>query len=369
MPHAIPTSQRRKSSNDRKNDLIRRLVDMARSLVMSEREERPSPADALDWVLLREVAPLTATEEASFQAWLAADSANPGAYDEALRRQQIGRLARAAIGPAPDIALVTKFPGATVHAPGPARSRRWLFGGVGALAASIAIGAIVVPSLLGETYRTVVGERRMVTLSDGSTVHLNGATEIRVRFSDALRRIELGDGEALFEVAHNPARPLEVQVRDRIVRAVGTGFNIDIQASAISVAVTDGTVAVLPAATSAHGAADAVRVEKGFGVSYAPKRAPGAVHPVAIDQIGAWRRDVLIFDDLPFEDILVALRRRYPGSFAIADARFASRRFSGTVTMRDRDQTIQNFARALRIQVQQTGPDQFLFAASTKSGN
>ncbi len=333
--------------------------------------DRTDPSDqALEWVLRHELQRPTASDEAAFQAWLAADQTHLHLYDDAVRTYTIANAARRALGPVAPSNVVTPFPTIappSVSAPPSAlRSRRWLLGGAGALAASVALVALV-PVLRGDVYRTDVGERRMVTLADGSTVHLNGATEIRVRFSDNARRIDLRDGQAMFEVAHDPARPFDVWARDRIVRAVGTSFDIDMQAQTVSVAVDDGVVAILPAESGGNVDTATLRLEKGFALSYAGGQAPGAARAISLDQIGAWRRDMLIFDDVPLETIVAALARRYPGRFAVANRRPSSRRFSGSIVLRERNQTVRDLGRMLSIQVQQRG-DQFDFASVTKSG-
>lgn len=316
---------------------------------MNPADSLPPPQDALDWLLLRELGAPDPAREAAFQAWLAADPLHGGLYAEALRTHRMGQLARIAAAPEPQSVRQR-----------PVTSRRAWAGSAAALAAGLALAMVFGPALLWDSYATAVGERRMVTLADGSTVHLNGATEVRVRFTGDARRIELRGGEALFEVAHDPSRPFRVQAGDRIVQAVGTGFDIDLRADAVSVAVTDGVVALLPD----DGNGQPVRLEKGHAISYAPAQAPGKIRQVAIEQIGTWRRDVLFFDDAPLETIAVALRRRYPGQFVIADPRLGGRRFSGTITLRERNSTLRDLSRALSVRLQEKPGDRFEFVAA-----
>src|SRR3546814_3966246 len=78
-----------------------------------------------------------------------------------------------------------------------------------------------------DLYRTVLGERRVVTLADGSTVSLDAASEVRVAYSERARELALVRGQARFDVAHDPRRPFAVQARDQRVVATGTAFNVD----------------------------------------------------------------------------------------------------------------------------------------------
>lgn len=93
-----------------------------------------------------------------------------------------------------------------------------------ALAASLAAGVFFWQGR--DTYATGIGEQRVLQLTDGSRVRLDTASKMRVRFTAGERRIELAEGQALFEVAHNPARPFVVSTTDASVTAVGTVFEV-----------------------------------------------------------------------------------------------------------------------------------------------
>jgi transmembrane sensor len=113
-------------------------------------------------------------------------------------------------------------------------------------------------------YTTDVGERRSITLADGSTVDLNARSKLRVEFSDKERRVELLDGQALFQVAKDKNRPFIVASGDATVRAVGTQFDVYRKANGTTVTVIEGRVAVYstahaePAATAPASAPSAI---------------------------------------------------------------------------------------------------------------
>jgi transmembrane sensor len=97
-------------------------------------------------------------------------------------------------------------------------------------------------------YSTDIGERRSITLADGSTVDLNARSKLRIEFSSAERRVELLDGQALFQVAKDKQRPFIVHCRDATVRAVGTQFDVYRKDSGTTVTVLEGRVAVYSSA-------------------------------------------------------------------------------------------------------------------------
>lgn len=110
-------------------------------------------------------------------------------------------------------------------------------------------------------FQTEIGEQRSVLLGDGSLITLNTASEIEVKYTEDRRFIRLVRGEALFEVAHDPNRPFDVDTGKAVVRAVGTRFNIDRRANRTTVSVVQGKVQVMTeqpkkdARTAAHDSA------------------------------------------------------------------------------------------------------------------
>ena len=155
-----------------------------------------------------------------------------------------------------------------------------------ALAASIVI-TCVTASLLAwlavqwhSTYATDIGERRSITLEDGSTIDLNARSKVRIKFSKGERDVELLQGQALFGVTHDVARPFVVRSGTAVVRAVGTQFDVYRKRSGTTVTVVEGRVAVYsndphpPAAPSAPAAAG-----EGQGVRIPPPSNAESVLP------------------------------------------------------------------------------------------
>jgi transmembrane sensor len=124
-----------------------------------------------------------------------------------------------------------------------------------AIAASITAVAVVggtltMLELSAPTYATALGEQRSIQFADGSTVELNSRSKIRVKYSKQERDIELLEGQALFQVAHDVSRPFIVAVGATRVRAVGTQFDVYKKSNGTVVTVVEGRVAVYSARTS-----------------------------------------------------------------------------------------------------------------------
>lgn len=175
---------------------------------------------AADWAA-RADRGLTAEEEAGLDTWLAGDVRRPGAYAR-MRAAALESHRAAALGPHYD---PSDF--APTRNAGPSRRRVMLAGG-GLLAAGVGGLAVLGPQGLNSErrYATHKGEMRQVALEDGSVVTLNTDSRLSVRFTRTARKIELTQGEALFDVAKDPDRPFTVAAGLTLARAVGTSFTV-----------------------------------------------------------------------------------------------------------------------------------------------
>ncbi|MFC7292780.1 FecR family protein [Hirschia litorea] len=100
-------------------------------------------------------------------------------------------------------------------------------------------------SMQHEQFSTLVGEKRDVTLADGSIVTLNTGSKMSVEFTDSGRDVFLLAGEAHFEVTKDVRRTFSVHTSDGVVRAVGTAFSVKLDTSSVEVTVTEGRVKVV----------------------------------------------------------------------------------------------------------------------------
>lgn len=190
---------------------------------MSRETAREIDLDAADWAA-RVDRGLSPDEERALDDWLAADLRRLGAYGK-MRAIAVHTERAQALAPNFDPA---KFQARAHQTRGarPAISRRGLLmAGGGAIAASVAAVAVVGLDR-GQSYNTRLGEVKVTPLADGSVMTLNTASRVVVEFSDTLRSIRLLEGEALFDVARDAARPFLVVAGEAQVRAIGTSFTV-----------------------------------------------------------------------------------------------------------------------------------------------
>ncbi|HEY0686245.1 MAG TPA: FecR domain-containing protein [Steroidobacter sp.] len=97
------------------------------------------------------------------------------------------------------------------------------------------------------------------TLRDGSSIHVDARSNIKIEYSDAARLVHLRAGGAVFEVTKDANRPFIVRTHLVDIIAVGTRFGVAIDGG-VTTTVSDGTVKV---AGRGHVNGSAVLVEAG----------------------------------------------------------------------------------------------------------
>lgn len=153
------------------------------------------------------------------------------------------------------------------------------------------------------TYRTPVGEQRLVALADGTRVRLDTDTEIKVRLGPSERDVRLTRGQAFFDVAHDGARPFLVKADGVQVRAVGTRFDIRLNGGRAHVTLVEGVVEVTH---SAAGRTQRWRLAPGQALAPGPASSPTAVDT---ESATSWTSGQLVFHATPLADAVAEVNR------------------------------------------------------------
>ena len=122
-------------------------------------------------------------------------------------------------------------------------TRYWV---AGAMVAVLLLVTIAILHNQPTVYGTGMGQTLAVRLDDGSRVTLNTSTRISVRFTEAHRDIELLQGQALFQVAHDVSRPFRVTAAETSVTALGTEFEVLRADAGVKVTLVQGRILVSP---------------------------------------------------------------------------------------------------------------------------
>jgi len=198
-------------------------------------------------------------------------------------------------------------------------------------------------SALGNDYSTSVGQRRKITLADGSLLVLDTDTRVDVQFDSQKRLIVLRQGAILVETAKD-ARALSVQTAEGRIQALGTRFTVRQDDGITRVAVEAHAVEVRP--RSALG--QALRAEAGQAVSFTATR----IGPLrmAAEQGSAWTRGMLVALDWRLDELLAELSRYRPG-FLSCSPEIAGLRLTGTFLLDDSEGVLANLEDSLPVQV------------------
>jgi len=253
---------------------------------------------ASDWTARLDRGPLTPEAEEAFQAWLRGDPRRKGAL---LRAQALATMSESAQ------ALGSGFDPAVFEEPkrsrlGPLSRRQALtWTGAAAAAASLAAVGVGMPAA-GAVISTEQGEIRLVPLEDGSTVHLNTASSVRVRYDKGERLVTLLKGEAYFSVARDDRRPFVVEVNGCRLRTAQAGFRVrKLDRSPVDVLVNQGQVDVAERTRQASVNVAALGANTRLVLSHPPNQGSAAEHPhpiapEAVDRELAWREGKLAFE-------------------------------------------------------------------------
>lgn len=301
-------------------------------------------AEAAAWrVRLADVDGESAASTESFRAfegWLASDAANAAAwerissawnrFDDLATAPELIALRQEALGDAQRAARKRWRP-----------ITKWGYG----VAASLAVVIVAVWGLFAwisepMQYRTALGERRVITLEDGSRIYLDSGSAVRVRYTDAARNLELERGQVRFDVAHNVERPFMVKARDRKIVATGTAFNIDLSGADVFITLIEGSVTVLDAAYAPLAdqnieiQAESVVLHPGEQLAALMAR-PVVVKKVNVARTTAWQDGQLVFEDEPLSAVTARVSRYSSTPVMVHDDAVGALRISGVFNTGD----------------------------------
>jgi len=330
---------------------------------------RPSAsarAEAAAWVARLHGPNRTREVEAGLRRWLAEDPEHAAAFE--LLTETWDKSARLRRRPIEQVASWER-PGFRIS-----------FSRAAFATAAIFIVAVIVTFLYFHTdaVTTGIGELRVITLDDGTRVHLNTATQARFRYDKQFRRVSLERGEALFEVAKRPGWPFIVSAGGREITALGTEFVVRHTDHGIEVTLVEGKVTVSPAVTTG------VRPEQSAGPEEASRpasqqvaelaqtrqslqtdvfmlapgerltftgAAPAKIDRPVLERVTAWQRGEVALDNTLLRDAVTEMNRYSREQIVIEDPALAAIRVSGIFQAGDSANFVQAVARTYHMRV------------------
>lgn len=189
-------------------------------------------------------------------------------------------------------------------------------------------------SLRSYTLSAQYGERKTISLSDGTVVTLNAGSSITYKadYNQTNRTISF-HGEGFFEVAKNPDKPFIVQYAGLYTKVLGTSFNIRAfdKEENIDVTVATGRVEVGEIENAAHGTKTLADLKPGQQLVYTKALGLVKLNTLSdVRKVTAWTDDVLIFKGERFEDVAIKLERWYNVKISFEQENLKNCRFKGT---------------------------------------
>jgi ferric-dicitrate binding protein FerR (iron transport regulator) len=204
-------------------------------------------------------------------------------------------------------------------------------------------------------YVTGDADQKKVTLGDGSVIHMNHQSQIQISSDLNLTNIEIQlQGEAYFQVTHNPDRIFRVVASSGVVEVLGTEFNVRSTAQGeLHVAVTDGSVSF--SNTSRSNEQEAVILGKGQNAAISGETGELVVENFGVENYLAWRTGRLAFDDLPLETICLQLNRLYAVICSFENQELKHLRLTANFSKESLENTLSVIAQSLRIGFESDG--------------
>lgn len=180
------------------------------------------------------------------------------------------------------------------------------------------------------------GERKKVTLNDGSVIQLNGNTKLSYPSQTlaSVRSVKL-DGEAFFNIAKDTNTPFLVISKDFTTQVVGTSFNIDSDIEK-AISVNEGRVNIYatPNTQMLHLIRDAIEKKDDLlevlerttnnkvSLSQGEKAQLNSSHQWEVTDYAykSWLNNELIFFNEPLPQVLKKAYRNYGDSIALDPA-------------------------------------------------
>lgn len=207
----------------------------------------------------------------------------------------------------------------------------------------------------GQEYRAPEVGRSRLTLPDGSVVTLNSGSVLKLdaRFNQQHRRLLL-EGEAFFEVAHNPDRPFTVITKRNLTTALGTSFKVrSYQAE------DGGTVELSTGKVSVEAAPDLAKEEtillnpgESANWSGAQLMEKSRFNRQALEN---WRQQRLVFEQASLEQVIEKLQLNYGVQLKLENQPRSRIAFTGKFDGKELDDVLEAIAFTNKFSYHQKG--------------
>jgi len=308
-------------------------------------------AEAAAWIARLHGVDRTHEDDRSFRRWMAANELHARAFEKMTELWNAAAALESTV-------LQNRARGDVAGHGGARRGASRMLAFSGALLAAFVIVFLGVFHFDDDAIATRVGERRTLTLEDGTRLTLNTATRLQVQYTDTRRQVALETGEAFFEVARQPQRPFIVTTDNGAITAVGTTFAVRSLDHKTEVTLVEGKVTVVAPLQAPQPPFVLIPGER---LTLAAARKPAVDHP-AVDKVTAWRQGLITLDQTQLKDAIGEMNRYSPIKLVMEQPNEMNVRVSGVFQAGDSLEFARALARTHGIRSQQIGNHILLYA-------
>jgi transmembrane sensor len=199
---------------------------------------------------------------------------------------------------------------------------------------------------------------------------LNSDSAVAVRYNAHERVVTVERGQALFHVAHEPARRFRVVAGEAGVIALGTEFDVFRKSGSTQVTVVEGKVAVFSGeapgmTTSAVLPPQTLSVGAGEQIQVTDHSPPASARTVNVRQAVAWVQRQVAFTERPLGEVAAEFNRYGAVPIIVQSERLRELPISGIFNAYDTDSFVAFIGRLDGVEIDRT-PQRILVRADAQ---
>lgn len=172
-----------------------------------------------------------------------------------------------------------------------------------------------------------MGEKASLTLSEGTKISVNSGSKV-IYYNDynkENRTVQL-DGEAFFDVKHNPEKPFIVHCKDIKIQVLGTKFGIKAYENEenISVVLNSGRIRLVTPG-------EEIEMNPNDRIVYNKTTQKALRQKVNAEDYTDWRQNRLRFENESLETIMKTISRMHNIDIVFENSEIKKQRFTGTI--------------------------------------
>lgn len=180
---------------------------------------------------------------------------------------------------------------------------------------------------------TESGQKKILTLADGSTITLNGNSKLRYPMQRTSDDVELWlEGEAYFQIAHlegEESRELKIHVKHGEITVLGTTFNVNAYTDQSTVYLEEGSVNL--DLKENEQIRDSYLMYPGEVSILSPDNTTIKTSKANPDQFTSWIEDRLVFDRTSLSDVFERISHIYNVEFDFEKKQYQNLLISGSL--------------------------------------